>query len=106
MKDCNNCLDVVNQAGVDKLEYGDWLRTNPNAHQSKYVHGSLHWSFPRPPRHSQSVTLPARGGLVQGNSSGTSVELHFAVKEGNRNLADFVDSGVTIFGVDKGKGVW
>lgn len=34
MKDCNNCLEVTDQCGevpVEKLTYGDWLRTHAQA---------------------------------------------------------------------------
>lgn len=46
-------MDLADHSGnvlEDRLMYGDWLRTHPNAHQSKYVNGSLSRNYGRPPR--------------------------------------------------------
>lgn len=44
VKDCHDCFEIIDDRGevpVDKLAYGEWLRTHANAHHAKFVNGSL-----------------------------------------------------------------
>lgn len=113
VKDCTNCLHVTNSFGdvpEDRLEYGDWMRTNANAKESRIVYGSLHRHIYRPPRQSHAIrhSGPATPWVEQErspNTEGASGSSTLGKDDKTYRDVDAVSMEVNAvgFGKDKGK---
>lgn len=86
VKDCHACMDLVNEEGEvleDKLLYGDWLRTHPNALQSRFVNGSFSRSYGRSHRPCFSTSSPVSANTRDVRTTPVSSGSRSAIIENN-----------------------